>query len=91
MTYDPNCTPDDDEFERAPANTIVSTGAIALGSLLVIATATLAVAHYVYDVPVYRRHGPGLANPVGLMFGLLILGVGGTFAICAGLYMRRRQ
>lgn len=91
MVFDPNYTPDDDEFERATANAIVSTVAIVLGSLLVIATGALAVAHYVYGVPIYRRHGPGLANPAGLMFGSLILGVGGTLAVCTGFYMRGRQ
>ena len=81
MAYDPNYTPDDD----------ASMGAIVLGSLIVIAVGALAVAHYGYDVPIYRRHRRGFASPSGIAFTLLTLGVGGTLAICAGFYIRQQR
>ena len=94
MAYDPNYTPDDDEFERAAANKIVSTGAIVLGSLMVIAVSTVAIAHYGYGMPIYYVESRGSAGtpatPSGIIFMLLTLGVGGTLTLCAGLYIRRR-
>ena len=93
MAYDPNYTPDNDEFQRATANKFVSTGAIVLGSIIVIAVSAVAIAHYGYDMPIYRRTRGTVripAKPSGIIFALLMLGVGGTLALCAGLYLRRR-
>lgn len=94
MAYDPNYTPDDDEFERAAANAIISKGAIILGSLGLIMACTAAVAHYGYDVPIYYVKSRGAvgtpASPSGVIFMLLALGVAGTLTLCTGLYIRRR-
>lgn len=94
MAYDPNYTPDDDEFERAAANAIVGKGAIILGSLCVAAVCAVAVAHYGYDVPIYYVESRGSfgtpSSPSGVIFILLALGVAGTLTLCAGLYIRRK-
>ncbi|HTI31549.1 MAG TPA: hypothetical protein VL405_05415 [Sphingomonas sp.] len=81
----------DDTNDREQADPVFGFGLLILGVLHLTFTASVAVAHYIYGVPIYRRHSSSLGDPALIQKLLITFGIFGIAALGGGLYLRRRR
>ena len=67
----------------------IARGWIIVGSLLVVFISAMAVAHYVYGMPIHNGNTGELSTPGNTLMTFLVIGVGGALFVVLGILLRR--
>lgn len=69
----------------------IARGWIIIGTLMVVFVSAMAVAHYVYGMPVHDRNTGESSTPANTLFIFMLLGGGGAFFLVMGILLNRRK
>lgn len=67
----------------------IARGWMIVGSLVVVFISAMAVAHYVYGMPVHNNNTGELATPTEVLSALSVIGGGGALFLLAGFLLYR--
>ena len=79
-----------DELAKQPAmRRRIARWWIAVGSLVVVFIIAMAVAHYVYGMPMHDRNTGELSTPANTLMMFLLIGGGGVLSVGMGIVLYR--
>ena len=79
-----------DELAKQPSlRRRIARGWILIGSLMVVFISVMAVAHYVYGMPVHNENTGQLSAPGNTLMIFLLIGGGGAFFVLMGTLLYR--
>ena len=67
----------------------IARGWIIIGALMVVFISAMAVAHYVYGMPVHDRNTGESSTPANTLSIFMLLGGGGAFFLVMGILLHR--